>query len=181
LEASGADYEGESHVARPDALARWRSPTAEFLPSFVALQDAVRTACGRQAEWEAKVAAGIRAALEFAAAEPAAVHALTIDARRRAEEAGDRAEEVVQYFAEMLGSVAPEEKRFPISTDEGAVESIAMVIRGQLLSGTTEALPKLAPELTYLALMPYTGLAEARRRTESLTSAVGSEVGGRTD
>ena len=93
------------------------------------------TACGREAEWEAKVAAGIGAALDFAAADPAAVHALTIDARRHAQEAGDRAEEVVRYFAEMLGNVAPAERLFPISTDEGTVESIAMVIRGQLSPG----------------------------------------------
>jgi hypothetical protein len=169
VKASGANSDG-GPAAGAGGPVRWRPPSAEFLSSFVALQGAVSAACGREAEWEAKVAAGIRAALEFAAAEPAAVHALTIDARRQAQEAGDRAEEVVRYFAEMLERVAPAEKRFPISTDEGTVESIAMVIRGQLIAGTTGELPQLAPELTYLALMPYTGLAEARRRTEALTS-----------
>jgi hypothetical protein len=180
VKASGADSDG-GRATVPSTPVRWRPPTAEFLPSFVALQDAVSTACGRQAEWEAKVAAGIGAALDFAAADPAAVHALTIDARRDAQEAGGRAEEVVRYFAEMLGKVAPAERRFPISTDEGTVESIAMVIRGQLFSGTTDELPELAPELTYLALMPYTGLAEARRWTESPLLDASSEVGERTD
>jgi hypothetical protein len=46
-----------------------------------------------------------------------------------------------------------------------------MVVRGHLLSGTADQLPSLAPELVYLALMPYTGLAEARRWTESLSLA----------
>jgi hypothetical protein len=170
VKASGVDSDG-GPTAGAGAPVRWRPPAASFLTSFVALQDAVSTACGEQAEWQAKVAAGIRAALEFAAADPAAVHALTIDARRQAPDDGNRAEEVVRYFAGMLGNVAPAERRFPISTDEGTIEAIAMVIRGQLLSGTTDELPELAPDLTYLALMPYMGLAEARRRTEALPSA----------
>jgi hypothetical protein len=167
VKASRAGGDEERRAGGAEATGRWRPPTAGFLPSFVALQDAVRDACTRHAEWEAKIAAGIRAALDFAAADQAAVHALTIDARRQALEDGDREQEVIGYFADLLGAVAPAERRFPISTDEGTVESIAMVVRGHLLAGTAEQLPALAPELIYLALMPYSGLAGARRWTES--------------
>jgi hypothetical protein len=162
-----ADGRGEDRAADADPPTRWRPPTADFLASFVALQGAVSRACARHDEWQAKVAAGVRAALEFAAADPAGAHALTIDARRQRLEEGDREQEVVGYFASLLADVAPAEKRFPISTDEGAVEAIAMVARGHLLAGTAERLPELAPELIYLALMPYTGLSEARNWTES--------------
>jgi hypothetical protein len=167
--ASGADRDEERREAG-GASHHWRPPTAAFLPSFVALRDAVNGACEQQTEWEGKVAAGIRAALEFAAADPAAVHALTIDARRQSLGDDNRADEVVRYFAAMLGAVAPAEMRFPVSTDEGTVEAIAMVIRGRLLEGNTGELPALAPDFTYLALMPYTGLSEARRWTESSLS-----------
>jgi hypothetical protein len=124
--ASGADRDKKRREAG-GASDHWRPPTAAYLPSFVALRDAVNGACEKQTEWEGKVAAGIRAALEFAAADPAAVHALTIDARRQSLGDDNRADEVVRYFAAMLGEVAPAEMRFPVSTDEGAVEAIRII------------------------------------------------------
>jgi hypothetical protein len=168
VKATGAKGDGDRQAPDADPPARWRPPTAEFLPSFVALQRAVREACDRQSEWEAKVTAGVRAALEFAAGDPAGAHALTIDARRQSLERGDREQEVIRYFAGLLAEVAPAEKRFPVSTDEGTVEAIAMVVRGHLLAATESDLPRLVQELVYLALMPYTGLAGARRWTESV-------------
>jgi hypothetical protein len=171
VKSTVADGEWEGRSAAAGRAARWRRPAAEFLPSFVALQDAVSRACAEQGAWQAKVAAGIRAALEFAAADRAGAHALTIDARRQRLEGGDREQEVIGYFAALLAGVAPAEKGLPISTDEGTIESIATVVRGHLIAGTTERLPGLAPELIYLALMPYMGLADARRWTESPVSS----------
>ena len=75
---------------------------------------------------------------------------------------------MIAYFARLLTGVAPIEKRYPITTDEGTIEAIALVARGHLLAGTVDELPSLAPEFVYLALLPYTGLAEARRWTERL-------------
>jgi hypothetical protein len=43
-----------------------------------------------------------------------------------------------------------------------------MVVRGHLLAGSTDLLPGLSGELVYMALMPYAGLAGARRWAESL-------------
>ena len=65
---------------------------------------------------------------------------------------------MLAYFAERLGAVAPTAARKPISTDESIVESIAVFIRGHLLGGTEAELPATAPDLVYLALMPYLGL-----------------------
>lgn len=168
MRKTGADGERRDREDDADRPARWRPPTAEFLPSFIALQGAVSGACGQHDQWQAKIAAGVCAALRFAAEEPSAAHALTIDARRQSLESGDREREVVDYFTTLLGEVAPAEKRFPISTDRGTVESIAMVTRGHLLAGSTDKLPGLSGELVYMALMPYTGLAGARRWAESL-------------
>lgn len=112
--------------------------------------------------------AGVRAALEFAAAHPDAARALTIHARRSAGEAGDRERELIRYFSRLLGEVTPAEVRYPISTDEGLIESIATTVRGHLVSDSAVELPVLTPEFTYLALMPYTGMAGARRWAEDL-------------
>jgi hypothetical protein len=111
--------------------------------------------------------AGIRAAVEFAVTNPAKAEAVTVNARRGAAGARGSEQEVIAYFAGLLGEVTPSEKRFAISSDEGIVESIATVFRGHLLAGTTDQLAEAAPDLIYLALMPYAGLAGTRRWIDS--------------
>jgi hypothetical protein len=150
------------------AGARARAPTEDFSSSFEALKGAVRSACARQLEWEAKVVVGVRAALEFAAANPGCAHALTIAARRESPPGGHREEEVISYFAALLGEDAPPQWPAPAASEEGLVESIAIVVRGHLLAETTDQLPARAPDLVYLTLMPYIGLAGARRWAEPL-------------
>ena len=119
--------------------------------------------------WEARVVAAIQAALRFAAAEPAMAHALIVHGRRErdGEGRGDREREIVAHFAAALAAVAPPRSRHSISTDEGVIEAIAAVIRGHLQAGAPERLPAIAPDLVYLALMPYVGLNDARRWAES--------------
>jgi hypothetical protein len=114
-----------------------------------------------------KVVAGIQTVLEFAAADPATARALTIQARRADPEEADRQDQVLSYFTELLGEIAPAEVRFAVSTDQGIVESVATIVRGNLLAGTEKQLPELAPELVYVALLRHTGFAEARRWAES--------------
>lgn len=153
-----------------DGTTTWRAPAADFSASFTRLRDAVRQACalGADARWEERVAAGIRSALEFAAADPAAAKALTLDARAQRLDGGDRQDEVIAHFAELLSSVAPSEKRFPISTDLGIVQSITTLVRGHLLAGTADRLPGLAADVVYIALMPYAGREAARHWAEAV-------------
>ena len=151
------------------AGARARAPTEDFSRSFEALKGLVRRACDRQLEWEAKVVAGVRAALEFAADEPASAHALTIAARRQSPPGGHREEEVIAYFAGLLGEGAPPQSPAPVASEEGLVESIAIVVRGHLLSNETDQLRVRTPDLVYLTLVPYVGIAEARRWAEPLS------------
>ena len=79
-----------------------RRGKASFLPSFAALKDRVAKACGGEEAWEAQVVAGVRAVLEFAAADPQAAHALTVEARRRATGEVDLEQEAISYFAGLL-------------------------------------------------------------------------------
>jgi hypothetical protein len=140
-----------------------RADGEDFTASLLQLQDAVRAACTSQPEWQGRVVAGIKAALEFAATEPAKAEALTVRARRPGPGDRDREREVIGFFAGLLDAVAPDEKLFPVSTDEAIVESIAAIVRGHLRGGTAEELPDAAPDLVYLTLMPYLGLAETQR------------------
>src|SRR5262245_41686937 len=54
----------------------------DFASSFSQLQDAVRRACAMHGDWEARVVAGIRAAIDFAVESPARAEAVTLNARR---------------------------------------------------------------------------------------------------
>ena len=162
---------GGREVGTP-AVPEWRPPSAEFLPSFDRLREAVRKACAGHSVWEERVVAGVEAALGFAAAEPAAAHALTIDARRQPAGNGDREDEVIAFFAELLRDGAPARQRFPVASNDGIIESIATVVRGHLLAGTSDRLVSLAPDLVYLTLLPYSGSAGARQWANESVSAL---------
>jgi hypothetical protein len=160
VEASGSGGGGRGGLT---AAARVRIAGPDFTTSFLALQNAVRSACVPRTEWQARIVLGLRAVLEFAAADPTAARSLTIQARNGDPAAPDRQDEVLAYFAELLDEVTPAEKLVAVSTDKGIVDSIATIVRGQLLAGSADQLPAALPDLVYLALLPYTGLAEARR------------------
>jgi hypothetical protein len=157
-----------NHRARVSAAAQVRNEGESFAASFDELKSLVSRACGEHGEWEAKVVAGIQAAVDFVAANPGKARALTVEARRPNADDQAPAADVITYFADLLGQHAPAEKRAPISRDESIVEAIAVVIRGHLLAGTAKQLPETAPDLVYLALLPYLGLAETRGWTNAL-------------
>jgi hypothetical protein len=164
-----SDGEGCGKRRAPlSAAARVRSEGEDFAACFAELKGLVGEACGQQDEWEAKVVAAIQAITGFAAASPAKALALSVEARRPGPDDRIPAEEVIAYFAERLCELAPAAKRTPISTDESIVEAIALIVRGHLLAGTAEQLPEAAPDLVYLALMPYLGLAQTRGWTNAL-------------
>jgi hypothetical protein len=154
-----------------------RRGAAEFEPSFAALKVAVGRACAPEAEWEARVVAGIRSVIEFALGDLAAARALTVCAGALASEEIDLEGELLAYFEERLEEVAPGEMLFPISSAGSIVETTAILIRGHLLAGTAEKLPALGPELVYLTLMPYLGLGGARRWAATFTLTEPTEVG----
>lgn len=169
--------DGGRHPTAPGetAAAAARRGKARFLPSFAALKDHVAEACAGEESWEAQVVAAIRAVLEFAAADPQGAHALTVDARRHTAGEVDLEHEAIGYFAGLLRQVVKVERPFAISTEEALIESIATLIRGHLQLGTPDELPGLAPDLVYITLMPYLGIAEARRWAAS--SSIGSSSG----
>ena len=144
-------------------LAVRRSGRPDFAESFASLREAVVSACDPAACWEARVLAGIGAALEFAGEEPEMSHVVIVQGRRERRPRGDREREVVAHFAELLSTTAPPEIRHPVSTDEGIVEAIATLIRGHLQAGTERELVQRAPDLVYLVLMPFLGIDGARR------------------
>lgn len=173
--ASGANGGGgrERGLSGISAAARVRASGEDFSASFHELQQLVQDSCRRQVKWEAKVVAGIDAVLEFAAASPSKALALTVNARRPAFGERNPEQVVLAHFAGLLDELTPAERPLPVSTDKSIVESIAAVVRGHLLAGTEDQLPEVAPDLVYLALLPYLGLEGTKRWVESAESVSG--------
>jgi hypothetical protein len=134
--------------------------TDDFTDSFGRLQVAVREACSHHDEWPARVAAGIHAALGFAAADAAAARVLTADADAGGP-SGTR--QVIRHFAELLGEEAPHDRRLLASSDEALVSGIVKMISGHVRSDRLDRLDELAPEVVYLTLLPYLGFSAAKR------------------
>lgn len=174
MKASGSSGANPPQGDGLTAAARVRTAGPDFSTSFSALQGAVRRACAAETEWEARVVVGLRAALEYTAADPAGAGALTIQARRGDPAQPDHEDEVIAYFTALLDDVTPDDRVVSLSrTDQGLIDSIAMVVRAHLIAGMAEQLPGLVPDLVYLTLMPYTGLVEARRWASALPGSSG--------
>lgn len=133
-----------------------------FEDAAAEVETAVLHSCARQREWPARIAAGIRAAVEFAAEHPDAARALTIDSRA-GEPEGDAYFEMVARFAAMLRAGAPRPEALPASSDRAVVNAIASIISHHVRSGQCERLGHGDPDLVFLALLPYLGFAEAIR------------------
>lgn len=133
------------------------------------LEVAIEEACAGQATWPARVAAAVQAAVELAAADPDTGRTLTEGAGHRHGD-DDELLALVDRLAALLESGAPpRNRRLPGAPT--LVMRIARQINLELEAGRGPDLPAVAPDLTFLALMPYLGFAEARRWSQPTATA----------
>ena len=155
----------EETARQPDDFA------SAFEAAFAELQVRIESACLAEAEWPAKVAAGIRAAFEWAAAEPTAAGTLTNDALASGSEGFARYERLVAYAAGLFGPGRTEVdhgERLPEITERAMASGVATIVAQRLSSGREDELPELAAEATQFVLTPYLGTNEARRVARKL-------------
>jgi hypothetical protein len=137
-----------------------------FEPAFARLQIRVETACASEAAWTGQVAAGIRAALAFCAAEPAAAQILTNEAMAGGKAGFARYDRMIDHFAAALRpgrAERPEGEYLPGITEKTMVGGVVMLIAQRLSFGHHAELPALAPEAIQFVLTPYVGAQEAKR------------------
>lgn len=133
------------------------------------LERAVADSCQAQ-EWPAAVHNAVRAAAEFAAADPEAALTLTARASSRWREGEPGFVAMVDHFAALLDRGAP--PRNPRLPDARAVVArIARQMNLQIEAGRAGEMTEIAPDLTFLALLPYLGFAEARRCSQPTATA----------
>ncbi len=119
-------------------------------------------ACQGEGVWPAKVAAAVRAAVEFAAAEPERARLLTIESLVHRPDGGERYARTIEHFAELLRAEAPQDRRRPKSTEQALIGGLARTLADHLRTEDFDALRASVPELVELLLVPYVGRAEAR-------------------
>lgn len=137
-----------------------------FDSAFAGLQVRIESACATAAAWPEGVAAGIHAAFEWAAAEPAAAQLLTNDALAGGAEGFERYERMVSYAAELLAPGREQSlhgERLPEITERAMASGVTMLVAQRLSLGQAAALPALAGEATQFVLTPFLGGSEARR------------------
>lgn len=140
-----------------------------FDAAFARLQVRIESACAIAAGWPEGVAAGIRAAFDWVAAEPAAAQLLTNDALAAGAAGFERYERMVAYAAELLmpgREQSPYGERLPEITERAMASGVTMLVAQRLSLGQAAALPALASEATQFVLTPFLGGAEARRVAE---------------
>jgi hypothetical protein len=137
-----------------------------FEPALARLQIRIETACASESGWPAEVAAGIRAALAFAAAEPDAAEVLTNEAMAGGKDGFARYDRMIDHFAAALRpgrAERPEGEWLPAITEKTMVGGVAMLVAQRLTFSRQAELPALAPEAIQFVLTPYLGAADARR------------------
>jgi hypothetical protein len=137
-----------------------------FEPALARLQVRIDAACTSEAGWPARVAAGIRAALAFAAAEPAAAQILTNEAMAGGKAGFARYDSMIEHFADDLRPGREERsegEHLPEITEKTMVGGVAMLIAQRLNFDRQDDLPAMASEAIQFVLTPYLGATDARR------------------
>jgi len=157
-------------VSKSDFYRHFESKDACF---FAAYDDAVErlradvlAACAGSRDWAEGVCAGLAAALAALAARPAQANLLLVEGLRAGPGVYGRYQGAVESFVPCLRDGAPERagaRRFADAADEAVVGGIASLLGRRVLAGDAARLDRVFPELAEFALVPYLGVAEARR------------------
>ncbi len=124
-------------------------------------EHAVESTCRGDRPWGERVAAGIRASLEFAEAEPVAAHVVLVHAAYRRYGGSTAFSALVDRLAAHLAEGAPAVLR-PQRTARNIVLRVMRQTLLQLEQRRGEP-TAIAADLIVFALTPYVGLAEAQR------------------
>lgn len=137
-----------------------------FEAAFARLQVRVEEACAANVEWPAAIAAAIRAALEFAAADPAAADVLSNEAMAAGKDGIARRQRLLAYAGEGLAPgrrLRPRGEELPPVTEHALAGGVVALIGERVATGRASELPAVAPEAIQFVLTPYLGAEEASR------------------
>ncbi|MBX5470419.1 MAG: TetR/AcrR family transcriptional regulator [Thermoleophilaceae bacterium] len=128
---------------------------------------AVTEAYEQPGEWPSRVRAAIGAFLEYLSREPEFARMCIVEAMSAGDAVLDRREAALRNFALLLDagrSFGPRE--LPALTADTVIGGIYNVVYTYVRRGQTKRLPKLLPQLTYIALLPYIGHEQAAQELD---------------
>jgi AcrR family transcriptional regulator len=118
------------------------------------------------AEWAARVHAGVGALLTLLAGEPPLATIVLAEGLRAGRGIYDRYQAAVESFVPLLREGAPDPPGaapVPQATDEAVVGGVAALLSRRVIAGETEDLTKLIPDILEFVLAPHLGTEGARR------------------
>jgi AcrR family transcriptional regulator len=121
-------------------------------------------------DWEARVEAALAGVLGFVAAEPETARLFTLEARAAGPAMAARHNRALDRVAAALRAgnrARREDAGLPAGTERALVGNVAALVGAYVLSGATELLPSLAPQLAGHLLSPYRDEGAADPRVSS--------------
>jgi AcrR family transcriptional regulator len=160
-----ADIVRRAGVARKTLYDNFDGKEEVFLGAFdsAVTEVSVRieeSCAGVPDEWEARVAAGLRAFLTFVAENPAVARMCLIEAVSATPPASARYADAMQQFVDLLAQNAPDDTGLPETIEETLVGGVAWILHQKIRRGEAEQALDLMPELLDFVLSPYQGVAK---------------------
>jgi AcrR family transcriptional regulator len=156
-----ADVVRRAHVARKTLYDNFAGKEELFLAAFdTTLADAdqaVTGACEAAAtdDWAARTEAGLRAVLEFVAANPAAARLCLVEAPAATRASAKRYNATIESYISRLRREAPPTPSRPATLEEALIGGAAWIVQRQIRRGDAADAVDLLPELTEFVTSPY--------------------------
>lgn len=132
------------------------------------MREAIEAGCAEaDASPEAAIVAGLEAALDFIAENPAAAKMCMLEAISATPSSARLYDAGVRDCVQLLRAHAPSDARLPATIEESLVGGVAWILQLKIRKGEAEEAPELLPELSQFVLSPYLGVgkvANAGRR-----------------
>ncbi len=120
-------------------------------------------------DWPHRVVAGLRALLDFLAADPALARLCLVDSITAGPAVAERFREQIDVFVPLLqpGRAERDNPRpLPDSTEETLIGALISMLSRSLAFGNPASASELLPDFVEFVLMPYLGPTEAHRLAE---------------
>jgi AcrR family transcriptional regulator len=137
-------------------------------------------AAGAAEGWAARIGAVLAAATDFLAADPERAHLFTREARVAGPQVAARQRADAERAAALLRAgrdQSAEARDLPEATELTLIENLAALIGANVLSGVTELLPGLVPQLAEYLLEPYLGAEQAKAAAAAIPTPPAAQPG----
>ena len=174
-----ADIVATAGVAKESFYKHFRDKQHAFLESQQHFtQDILDLCVGSffaEETWPQRVWSALRTLLMLIAGNPAIAHLRLVECYAAGPEAIRRAEEITRSFTIFLEEgyrQRPEARILPHLYSQAIAGAIFEVLQREVEDGRTADVPRLLPLLSYIAIAPFAGSAEATRLVQSMSAPV---------